>query len=176
MSLPFFSAAKEYIVLGGQHFVKALQLLRERKLAEMMDKDPRLLPPSLQYVEAEVLNLGCPLGLRATLAGQHQKRQSLTEACTLSDFFKVVVDASLAKKHLALAQQPQPNTHTDRCVFQDDEIGVLLERSGMKLDDQVEEDKSSIAAKKDDVYKAAKSKVCFPFSTDIDRKVFYRHR
>jgi hypothetical protein len=153
--------------LGGQHFVKALQLLRHRKLGEMIDKDERLLPPSLQWIEAEVMTQGAPLGLRASMAGQHQKKQSLTEACTLSDFFKLVCDSAMAKKQIALSQK---STNPDRCVFNDDQIGVLLERSGMKTDEANEGDPTP-GLKKDDVLKAAKAKVCRLIS-----QFFYRCR
>ena len=136
--------AKEYIILGGQHFIRALKELRAEQLKTKKESE---LPESLKFVEMEVLQQGASYGLRAYMAGQHQATQSLTESCSLSDFFGLCLDAALAKKWAAMAdaQQNAINRKLDRieppppghCVFEFEEIWVLLVRSGMRTEDHL---------------------------------------
>ena len=143
--LPAITTPKEYIILGGQHFIRALKELRAEQLKTKKESE---LPDSLRYVEMEVLQQGASFGLRAYMAGQHQATQSLTESCSLADFFGLCLDAALAKKWAAIgdAKQtainrkvgyvPPPPGH---CVFEFEEIWVLLVRSGMKTEDHLTE-------------------------------------
>ena len=50
--LPAITTAKEYIILGGQHFIRALKELRAEQLKTKKESE---LPDSLRYVEMEVL-------------------------------------------------------------------------------------------------------------------------
>ena len=127
--------AHQYIILGGQHFIKALQLLKEYKLKNEQGCTEDTLPPSLKVVQMLVLLQGTEYGMRAYLAGKHQKRQSAAEACSLSDFFNLVVDE--AKKKQAIAIQKRNNAYA-RCEFEGDEIWTLLECSGMKVEENIE--------------------------------------
>ena len=57
------------VVLGGQHFLKALHELRHKRLADG-DKESEL-PSSLRVATMELVKQGSPYGLRAKLAGRH---------------------------------------------------------------------------------------------------------
>lgn len=147
-----FSAAKEYIVLGGQHFVKALKLLREHRLS--VDKTPEnQLPPSLRIVEAEVLTEGTPFDLRSLQAGRHQHRQSSAEPTKLQHFFRLCVQrAQVQKEHNSSSKQPR------RCEFDDQEVYHLLERSGLRSADL--EITSDETVTKQEAAQLLKEKVC----------------
>ena len=137
---------KEYVILGGQHILKAINQLRED---QMVETDEELLPASLRFCYMEVIQQGAPYSLRAFMAGRHQLTQSAATSAKLKDFFNLVAETAMGKKNeaIALAQKleklrkpgdpPLPDPSPDRCVFTDDEVWVLLERSGLKTDDIV---------------------------------------
>ena len=136
---------KEYVILGGQHILKAINQLRED---QMVETDEELLPASLRFCYMEVIQQGAPYSLRAFMAGRHQLTQSAATSAKLKDFFNLVAETAMGKKNeaIALAQkleklrkpgEPLPEPSPDRCVFTDDEVWVLLERSGLKTDEIV---------------------------------------
>ena len=62
-----------FLVLGGQHGVRALQVLREEMVAQ-----GRVVPPSVGTVEARVLLPDAPVHVRELYAGDHQQAQTQT--------------------------------------------------------------------------------------------------
>ena len=150
----------EYIVLGGQHFIKALKELRKFKLNE--DSDESKLPKSLKVAEVEVLMQGADFGLRCFMAGQNQQRQSIARPCTLADFFTQVLNAAVLKKKAALAKSPK-DFSADRCTFNPKETFALLERSGLKLDNYLGTQKAEpmvVPKNKQAAQEISKAKVC----------------
>jgi len=119
------------VILGGQHFLKALYELRSSRLKNGERESD--LPNSLRVASMELVKQGAPYGLRAWLAGRHQRMQSASEAATLSDFFNLCLD--VAKDRQADCIRRGYNA-PDRCVFVDSEVWTLLERSGLKGEDE----------------------------------------
>ena len=70
---------KGFVVLGGQHMVKALQILQQ----EALDAG-RHLPPYLRHVRAQVLHYATPRAVCEQWAGAHQCRQNSVAAMPLS--------------------------------------------------------------------------------------------
>jgi hypothetical protein len=81
----------------------------------------------------ELVKQGAPYGLRAWLAGRHQRMQSASEAATLSDFFNLCLDAARDRKAECVRRGDKS---PDRCIFLDSEVWTLLERSGLKSDEK----------------------------------------
>ena len=77
--LPKDVQGKAYVVLGGQHTIRALQLLQDEHLAAR-----RRLPPWLKEVHAKVLRYGTEKALCAEWAGWHQHTQSAVATMPLS--------------------------------------------------------------------------------------------
>ena len=77
--LPRVPADKEYYVLGGQHLVAALQMLRRDRLAERLDP-----PRALSVVQAKILAHHTPKKFREAAAGDAQFAQSGIQALPLS--------------------------------------------------------------------------------------------
>ena len=146
------------MILGGQHFLKALYELRSSRLKNGERESD--LPNSLSVASMELVKQGAPYGLRAWLAGRHQRMQSASEAATLSDFFNLCLD--VAKDRQADCIRRGYNA-PDRCVFVDSEVWTLLERSGLKGEDEEKKDEIAIPGISTDVAAEQKKKrVCPP--------------
>ena len=109
--------ARNYLVLGGQHFLKALTMLRSDMLRGGTPE--AALPDSLKFAELEVLSTSCGAKLRAWAAGRHQKKQT-GSAATIGDFLGLVVD-EVRKTGQNYEQS-------------DERIWYWLERSGMEIE------------------------------------------
>ena len=108
------AGAKTFVVLGGQHTVKALLRLRE----ELLDRGD-VVPPAVSTVRAVVLAPETPLHVRQQYAGDHQQQQEAVTAIPLSRlvyfmYQHVVVDKMDRYQAMALAVQktgrPRPET------------------------------------------------------------------
>lgn len=120
LSHTLFLSEHRYIVLGGQHFLRALKAWRDDLLSKGTDKDK--LPSSLVYCYMEVLHYTTPVEVRAKIAGDHQRRQKGKQA-NLSDFFTLVYEASLARKASKREADHQP--------LSDEQMTTLIVQSGL---------------------------------------------
>lgn len=144
MSLYMYSllAGKGYVILGGQHILKALDRIRREKLA-IAGTTEDMLPECLRSCLMTVLVETAPLNLRAWAAGQHQRRQKLSTSSSNGDFFAVALEE---------ARMKQAKLQT--VWMTDNDMWYLLERSGMA----VESVKSSLKDKEKAVSSEAVSK------------------
>ena len=108
-----------FVILGGQHFLRALCEYRIEELSKP-GMTEAMLPRSLRECEMVVLSQPCPFGLRAWKAGRHQREQTGVPS-NVADYFEVVVKA--AKDKIKAAGE---------AVFTDNEVWGLVQRSGLK--------------------------------------------
>ena len=103
-------------MIGGQHSVAALQLLRQERAKAGMAVDL----PWLTTVRAEqVVRFGTPLSQLQLLAGDHQAAQSDVRELPMSDFLRLLVatDASQPlQDRIAMAIQKAGWARPERLV------------------------------------------------------------
>ena len=143
----FPSLTEQHIyLLGGQHFIAALKKLREHCIAQGMPEQD--LPKSLKCVELEILHSTTPLHVRKFLAGQHQQGQR-GRAPTAADFFSQLLADALSRKEILDAHRNRefgatafdkdddpPPPPMDRLLFSDAQLWILLQRSGLREEEE----------------------------------------
>ena len=116
------SPGKGYVILGGQHILKALERIRlERPAVKGTTEED--LPECLRSCLMTVLVETAPLNLRAWAAGQHQRRQKLSTSSSTGDFFAVALEEARAKL-----------VRLKTVWMSDNDMWYLLERSGMAVE------------------------------------------
>lgn len=162
-------------LLGGQHFIGALKKLREFCLDKGTPEND--LPKSLKCVELEILHSTTPIHVRKFLAGQHQQGQR-GRAPTAADFFSQLLTDALSKKDILDAHRMRdlgvlgmecddhlPPPPMDRLLFSDAQLWVLLQRSGLREEDESPGNKKRKLAtdtmSQTQVEAMAKAAVCF---------------
>ena len=171
----FPSLTEQHIyLLGGQHFTAALKKLRDHCIDQGMPEQD--LPKSLKCVELEILHSTTPLHVRKFLAGQHQQGQR-GRAPTAADFFTQLLTDALRKKEILDAHRMRelgamafdsdedpPAPPMDRLLFSDAQLWVLLQRSGLREEDESPGNKKRKLAtdktKQAEVEAMAKAAVC----------------
>lgn len=107
--------------------------LREYELAKPGAIESEL-PDYLQYCMMDVLTHSTKLPMRAFLAGEHQRKQALCRSSQMQDFFRLVLEVAVKRR----PKTAKPDQVLERVMlFNDTELWALIERSGMKVDEQI---------------------------------------